>query len=234
MGKGKIKAVLYIVVFLLIAAFFCSLLTKSDEKKNGGNNDQPDQPGQTVIETPVVPADAPTAPPAPSQAPSPVYTPAPTPAPTSTPVPTPAPTPTPTPAPTPDSGGVSLGSGSFVSDTGVGINLRVDWSAVTVNASQAEVTMKVSLDSYSLHSVALPGSVTLTCGGQTGYMGSPDINIDDNSPVNTVFGTKTFTVSLASGDSATLALEANWHGGIVYSGVDLTDIYCGGPVTLSR
>ena len=100
------------------------------------------------------------------------------------------------------------------------MNIRVDWSISSVSGSQAEVTVKVSLDSYSLHLVEVPGAVT--------------VDYDGKSALNTPFGSKTFTVNISSGESISLPLSVTWHFGGKYSDVDLTDIVASGTVTASR
>ena len=76
------------------------------------------------------------------------------------------------------------------------MNIRVDWSISSVSGSQAEVTVKVSLDSYSLHLVEVPGAVTVDLNGSTATMDSPAVDYDGKSALNTPFGSKTFTVNL--------------------------------------
>ena len=95
MNKGRIKAVLLIVVFLLVVAVICSWLTGTDKKdEQPADITNPPEESSNVI---VIDPNG-------SQSTAPVTTPAPpassAPVPTPTPVPTPAPTPTPTPTPT--------------------------------------------------------------------------------------------------------------------------------------
>ena len=127
-----------------------------------------------------------------------------------------------------------LNSGSFSSNTGVPMNIRVDWSISSVSGSQAEVTVKVSLDSYSLHLVEVPGAVTVDLNGSTATMASPAVDYDGKSALNTPFGSKTFTVNISSGESISLPLSVTWHFGGKYSNVDLTDIIASGTVSASR
>ena len=215
MKKGKFAAVLFIVFFLLAVALICFWLTSKDNAAEppaadvSGSTGDGSSSGSTGTATTPTPSSAPT------------------------PTPTPAPTPTPTPAPTPEPNKL-LNSGSFSSNTGVPMNIRVDWSISSVSGSQAEVTVKVSLDSYSLHLVEVPGAVTVDLNGSTATMASPAVDYDGKSALNTPFGSKTFTVNISSGESISLPLSVTWHFGGKYSDVDLTDIVASGTVTASR
>lgn len=225
--KNKITAVLFIVVFLLVIAvvftFFSSW--KNDAPDVSANPTAPSSdPGADIITV------APTV--VPTQSPE---TPVPTSA--STPVPTPPPTPTPTPVPTPTQSVFTeseLGSGSFSSDTGAKLNIHADWSAKTVSDSQAEVTVTVYLDSYSLHLQAVPNSVNINLGGQYVSLGAPEVDYDGSAAISTELASKTFTVDLSSGQSDTYSLSVEWHFGGTYGDVELPVVECGGAVSLSR
>jgi len=225
MSKGKIKAALFIIVFLLIVAVVCSWLVG---EKDEVSTPQPDTPsGAPSIEI-IQHSSGPSAPinsAAPSQS---------VPTPTPTPEVTPTPTPEPTPSPTPVVDKVTLGSGSFRSDTGVAINLRTEWSAVTSGANTVDVTVTVSLDHYSLITAASAGAVNLSLGGNFVSMNAPAINYEGTEQLNTVFGSKTFTVELAPGASLDMPLAIEWHFGGRYSNVDLDVIECGGKIQFTR
>lgn len=234
MKKGKFAAVLFIVFFLLAVALICFWLTSKD------NAEEPplaDVSGSMEPQIVVVGPDSGTSTGDGSNSGGSAATPAPTSAPaatpTATPVPTPVPTPTPAPVVTPEPNRL-LNSGSFYSDTGVPMNLRIDWSVSTISSSQAEVTVKVSLDSYSLHLTEVPGAVSIDLNGSTASMASPAVDYDGSSKLNTVFGSKTFTVNISSGESINLPLSVTWHFGGKYSNVDLTDIAASGTVSASR
>ncbi len=243
MPRGRIKAVLFIIVFLLVAAVAATVLTSLD--KTGLMPESAETPAPVeVVETPA-PAETP-APvevvetPAPTPAPTPASTPKPTPAPTPSPTPTPAPTPALTPEPTPEPTptpepvpvGVSLGSGSFRSSTGVALNMIAEWSAVSTDGNRALVTVAVSCESHSASFSAHP--VHLMLGEQTATLTQPAISVEENVRTVTPFGSHTFTVELPASGSLTLPLAVEWQcGGITYTGVTFDVIECGGNVTLS-
>ena len=233
MKNGKFAAVLFIVFFLLAVALICFWLTGKDSAEPPAADVSGTMEPQIVVVGP----DSGTTSGDNSGTGTGTTTPAPTAAPASTPTPTatPAPTPPPTPAPavTPEPNR-QLNSGSFMSDTGVPMNIKVEWSVSTSGSSQAEVTVKVSLDSYSLHMSEVPGSVVIDLNGSTATLGNPSVNYDGNTKLNTPFGSKTFTVNLSSGESMSLPLSVTWHFGGKYSKVDLTDIVASGTVSASR
>ena len=224
MTRGRIKAILFIIVFLLVAAVIVSWLT---------GRDKPVEPPAITADmgTPDIVIDDPV----PSMTPIPVATPTPTPTPADTPAPTPAPTPTPTPTPTPEPTpepiptGEELGSGSFKSTTGTWLDIRADWTARASGDSQAQITVVVSIDSYSLHLSAVPKSVNLSLAGQFVSLDAPGVDYDGSSAINTPIATKTFTVNLAD---APYSLAVEWHFGGVYGGQPLDVIECGGSISL--
>ena len=235
MNKSKILTMLFIVVFLLIVAVICTWILSS--------GDSPDEPGEIVMptapaatSTPAAPV--PTAPPAPAPtqapAPTPVPTPVPTPAPTPAPTPTPTPAPTPAPTPTPEPAGTLITSGTFKSDTGVSLNLKADWQARAVSDSQIEITVTVSADSYALHMTGIPGSIMLSVGDIYATIDSKDVKYDGNTLLNTVFGSKTFSLNLAAGSEASYPLQVEWHFGGSYNKKNLDVIECGGTIDVIR
>ena len=228
MNKGRIKAVLLIIVFLLVVALICSWLTNTDktEEQPAENTNPPEESSNVIVIDPNGTQST-----APANTPAPAATPAPTPTPTPAPTPTPVPTPTPTPTP---QYGDSLGTGSFKSDTGLPINLRADWSVKTVSASQVEVTIKVSVDSYAIHLQAVPYAVKLNVNGEYVSMDAPAVDYDGSAATNTVFGSKTFTVNLSEGSSANIPVAIEWHFGGTYGGEQLDVLECGGTISVSR
>ncbi len=50
--------------------------------------------------------------------------------------------------------GTNIGSGSFRSDTGTGLNIRADWSAAISGQDTADITVTVYADCYSLYTTA--------------------------------------------------------------------------------
>lgn len=223
--KNKITAILFIVVFLLVVAVVFTFI--SSFKKD------PAPPDATVIPS-AEPSDAIVDyDPEPTQA---VQPPAPT-QPVNTPVPTPPPTPTPTVEPEPiqpASYGDSLGSGSFKSDTGAKLNIHADWSARTISSSQAEVTVKVILDSYSLHLQAVSNAVNINLGGQYVSLNAPAVDYDGTAALSTELASKTFTVDLAEGQAEDFSLAVEWHFNGTYGQIELPVIECGGTISLSR
>lgn len=221
--KNKITAILFVVVFLLIVAVVFTFFSSLDKRPEESPSLPSEKPSDAIIDYS----------PEPTQ---PLQTAAPT-QPVNTPVPTPPPTPTPSAEPEPSapvSYGSELGSGSFKSDTGAKLDIHADWSAKTVSGSQVEVTVKVMLDSYSLHLQAVPNSVNINLGGQYVSLDAPAVEYDGAEALTTELASKTFTVDLAEGQSHDLSLAVEWHFGGSYGNMDLPVIECGGTVSLSR
>lgn len=234
MSKGKIKTVLFLIVFLLILAVACNLLMdltqeKEDEKHGAlpsatvdpfASVPSPDTPISTIA--PVETAPQATLAPIPTAVPTPVPTIAPT------PTPTPVPTPVPVPADT------VIGSGSFKSETGVPIDIRADWTASTVDENTVKVTVEVNLISYSLHINEGYHTLNVSIGEDYRSANTPAVEHDDNTQITTRLAATEHYVTLAPGQSATVPVAVEYHFGGVYSEQELPVIECGGSITLSR
>ena len=227
MAKGKIKAVLFIVVFVLAVAIGCNALI-------GMANMKPEETEPTVdpfLMTPDVNSQTGSTA-APTVAPTVVPTVAPTVAPTIAPAPTPTPTPVPTATPAP--AGQVLGSGSFKSETGVPINIRANWTATVLDSERVQVKVEVILDSYALHIAESYGALNVSVGDQYASSNTPAVDYDGNEQLSTVLGTTTHTLNLAQGQSSSFTVAVEYHFGGTYSDQELPVIECGGSIQLSR
>lgn len=227
MTSGKIKAVLIIIVFLLIAAVVASWFVSRDEPEPEpvANIDTPVD-SAPVDDPPVVTTPEPTA-----VLITPQTTPPPTPAPT--PVPTPQPTPVPTPPPTPvPVYGETLGSGSFSSSYGLGIDLCIDWSVVTLNADEVSVSIRVSVLSGALYSQPMPLGINV--GGQYVTITANAVSYDSNALAYNTLGSQTFTVSCPSGQTTSIPVQASWNFAGSYGGTEIPVLECGGYISVTR
>lgn len=237
MSKGRIKAVLFIIVFLLVIAVAVNLLMDMQSERKADATPTDDPYANTVtpsVETqPALETPQPTPAIAPSTAPTATPVPA-------TQVPTQAPTPTPVPAATPEPvqpvipQGEVIGSGSFTSDTGTPLNLRADWTATVLDAERVEVTVNVYLVSYQIEVRELYNAVNVSVGDQYASADSPAIKWENNTKLETLLASTVHTLSLPSGSSASFSLAAQYQFGGTYSKVDLPVIECGGTIELSR
>ena len=210
MTTGKIKAVLFIIVFLLIVAVAASWFVSRDEA------------AQAEAEAAAAAAAAAAA-----------HTPAPTPVPTPKPTPAPTPAPTPTPKPTPvPVYGETLGTGSFESSYGTGLDLCVDWSVVTLNADEVSVSIRVSVLSGALHSDPMPLGINV--GGQYVTLTANAVNYDGGSLAYSTLGTQTFTVSCPAGQTTSIPVQASWNFGGTYGGNDVPVLDSGGYINVTR
>ena len=236
MNFGKVKAVFFILVFFLVLALVVNAALGLDAKKHPVQPEEPEQTEQTEI-VPEQPAQE-------TPVPIPTWAPAPTPPPANRPASNPAPqqpqqqqpqqntpvaAPTPAPTPAPRPAGQSLGSDSFRSATGAGLELVCDWSAVSAADNKAEVTLTVSIESSTIYLNEWQDCIGLRVGDQTGTLTQPALSYEGGKTTHSV-GSKTFTVSLAGGSSLPVAVE--WHYNGTYSGVALDVIECGGTINL--
>ena len=232
MDKRRIKAVIFILLFLLVMAVAVNLLLDMEKDK------------REVVHLP-----SESAAPAPTEAPAPTpvpATPAPTPVPTPTPEPTrdpyidtpatPVPTlqPLPTPTGTPLPEGEELGTGSFRSETGVGLNVRAEWTANVMDAKHVKVTMQIWLDSYSLHLIQVNNCVNVSVGESYVTANAPAVDIDDNGAHQTLLATTEHVVNLADGESRSFPVQVEYQFGGTYQQQELPVIECGGAIELKR
>ena len=237
MSKGRIKAVLFIIVFLLVIAVAVNLLMdmQSERKADAAptndpyaNTVTPSIETQPALETPqptpaIAPSTAPTATPVPA-----------TQVPTQAPTPTPVPTATPEPVQPVIPQGEVIGSGSFTSDTGTPLNLRADWTATVLDAERVEVTVNVYLVSYQIEVRELYNAVNVSVGDQYASADSPAIKWENNTRLETLLASTVHTLSLPSGSSNSFPVAVQYQFGGTYSKVELPVIECGGTIELSR
>ena len=237
MSKGRIKAVLFIIVFLLVIAVAVNLLMDMQSERKADATPTDDPYANTVtpsVETqPALETPQPTPEIAPSTAPTATPVPA-TQVPTQAPNPTHVPTATPEPVQPVIPQGEVIGSGSFTSDTGTPLNLRADWTATVLDAERVEVTVNVYLVSYQIEVRELYNAVNVSVGDQYASADSPAIKWENNTKLETLLASTVHTLSLPSGSSASFPLAAQYQFGGTYSKVDLPVIECGGTIELSR
>ena len=237
MSKGRIKAVLFIIVFLLVIAVAVNLLMdmQSERKAEATPTSDPyaNTPVPSVDTQPALETPQPTPAIAPSAAPTVTPTPA-TPVPTATPTPTPVPTATPEPIQPVIPQGEVIGSGSFTSDTGTPLNLRADWTATVLDSERVEVTVNVYLISYQIEVRELYNAVNVSVGDQYASENSPAIKWENNTRLETLLASTVHTLSLPVGSSDSFPVAVQYQFGGTYSKVELPVIECGGTIELSR
>lgn len=235
MSKGKIKAVLFIIVFLLAIAVAINLLVDMQSERKVEATPTGDPYANTVTPSIETQPAVETAQPTPAAAPSTALTATPVPA---TPVPTPTPTPVPTATPEPAQPiipqGEVIGSGSFTSDTGTPLNIRADWTATVLDSESVEVTVNVYLISYQIEVRELYDAVNVSVGDQYASANSPAIKWENNTRLESLLASTVHTLRLPSGSSASFPLAAQYQFGGTYSKVELPVIECGGTIELSR
>ncbi len=140
-----------------------------------------------------------------------------TPEPTATPAVTPTPEVTPTPVPTPEPpSGTVIGSGSFDSASGVGINTHTVWTA----AEQSDGSVKLSLSVYVRSYTVQVGqrAIGISVGGSSASGITRAISVDaPNAQTDTLIYTYTATVERGS----TINVSVDWNYKGQYSGKDI-------------
>ena len=240
----KVRAVLFIVVFLLMLAVIFALLNGMGligDKKEDKSSVDPIPPLPTATATPSptpIPSrtDAPQQEPGTSETPPIVITTEPIPSPDvsaePSPEPTPEPTPEPSPEPTPERSGELLGSGSFRSDTETALNLVVDWEVWSQPEGKAEVILTAKLESAALHTRAVP--VNMSVEETYDSVQAPAIDYDGTDRIITDMGSRSFIIDLAQGETKTFPVTAEWQFMGSYSGKTINAITCGGNITVTR
>ena len=234
MDKRRIKAVIFILLFLLVMAVAVNLLLdmEKDQREVVHLPSESAAPAPTEAPTPTpvpatpAPIPAPTATPAPTRDPY-IDTPA-TPVPTLQPLPTPEPTGTALPE------GEELGTGTFRSETGVGLNVRAEWTAKVMDAKHVKVTMQIWLDSYSLHLIQVNNCVNVSVGESYVTANAPAVDIDDNGAHQTLLATTEHVVNLSDGESRSFPVQVEYQFGGTYQQQELPVIECGGAIELKR
>ena len=197
-NNGSLLMIFLLVLVIVAASIF--ILRGSPSEK--------DTPAAKTTVTPAPPRESAT--PAPAD---PGETPAP--APSETPAPTPEPTPTPVPADA---------EGSFVSDSGTGLNVRVDWQTYAAGG-QRKLKADVSIVSYSIFASAQYKGIVLKLGDETYSADCPAIQYDGKEQIVTPVAT--FTVDAPAPGTA---VSVEWHYGGKYSGKELDVITARGIV----
>lgn len=204
-------------IILLILVLIIALLGFLILRRQAPEDDRPTEPPVTDTAQPPRNEDAdstPTPPPSDSPAPTeePVFE-------TRPPVETDAPVETPEPTETP----IPEASGSFASDTGTGLNIRVDW--YTLPGGQT-LQLEVSCLSYSIYSAAQWQSVQLSVGGRSYAADSRAVSYDGSDLV--VSPLASFTVDTPPSGSP---ISVTWNYKGSYSGKELNEITASGTIT---
>lgn len=227
MNKGKIKAILFIVLFLLVLAAAVTLLLDLERQ---------DREAAFTVPTPrgtAVPAL--TIPPVVTPVPTPVPTYMPTPAPTPVPTPIPTPPPTPAPTPTPVQVGQIIGTGTFTSETGVPMNIQANWTAKILDENRVRVTVEVNIVSYSLNILRSANALSVSVGDSYETADTPTLNVDNNTALETNhLATTEHTIPLAAGQSGSFPVQVQYLFRGVYFQRQIDTVECGGSITLSR
>ena len=132
----------------------------------------------------------------------------------------------------PNPAGKHLGSDTLTSETGVYLNIDAIWTAVTASENTAEVTVLVNLRSFSIHTPARKGALTIKLNDQQVVMDVDQLMIDTDVEKTTEMGSHTFTVPITPGQNSILDLQVSWHFDGTYSSKKIDFVETKGFVTL--
>ncbi len=140
-----------------------------------------------------------------------------TPEPTAMPAVTPTPEVTPTPVPTPEPpSGTVIGSGSFDSASGVGINTHTVWTAAEQSDGSVRLSLSVYVRSYTVQ--VGQRAIGISVGGSSASGITRAISVDaPNAQTDTLIYTYTATVERGS----TINVSVDWNYKGQYSGKDI-------------
>ena len=120
---------------------------------------------------------------------------------------------------------VADASGSFRSDTGTGLNLKVDWKTYTDAYGSRKLQVDVNALSYSFYTSALYQSIVLTVDGKDYAANSVEISYDGKDLTETPMAS--FTLDAPAAGSP---VSVVWHYKGTYSGKALEEITAGGVI----
>lgn len=142
--------------------------------------------------------------------------------PTQRPNPTAAPT---NPPPPTDPPGTSVGSGSFSSNTGTGLNMSVSWEAREQGGGTSRVYINGTVNSYTLYVMSQPVSISFG-GYSTSVMGKA-LNVTDSASQTSTSLFSTY-IDVPSGTSGSMTVSWRYNG--TYSDVQIDNIVASGNV----
>ena len=217
MTTGKIKAVLFIIVFLLVVAVICSWIVSKDPQY------EPSAATEPIL------------------TPTPVPTPDPTPEPTAvliTPKPTPVPTPTPAPLfdppaqAAPFNYGDTLASARFQSLSGTSVDIEADCSVTAIDADSVNVTVRVNALSYALYSGVVPLGISVN--GQYSTIDAAPVDYSGGTLATSFLGAQNFTVRAPAGATTNVSVSVSWQFNGTVGESYLPSLECGGSIVVTR
>lgn len=123
-------------------------------------------------------------------------------------------------------------SGSFSKFPTTYLGLYCTWSASqSIANNNSVVTIKVYVRHKQI-SVGSRSDSTVTCNNSTQTYTSPSISSSSSATVDTLIGTKSFTVGHNSDGTKSTTLSASWRFGGTYSGVSIGTITASTNITL--
>lgn len=163
-----------------------------------------------------------------SPAAEPEATPTPTPAPSETPEPTPSPEPTESPEPSePAEPVVTDAEGTLRSDTGTGLNIVAYWTLSSAGNGEAELTVRLCAESYSLQTREIWQGASLEIGGASYEFDTSSVDYEGPGMGENELGELSVTLPA---DIFPAAASVSWHFQGSYGGEELEFITASGTI----
>lgn len=209
-GIGNITSLLFLLIIIVVIIIIV-LVFSSDKQDEEPAVSEPIVSASPDVTISPEPEEMETAVPSPSEEPGPK----------------PSETPSPEPAQTPTT--ETIASGSFMSDTGTKLNLVADWTAVSAGDGQALVTIKLYVESYTLHVNSMPAAIEI--GDQKFSVTSKAVDCDsDSATVKTEIASVQTTLSLGSGGTLDIPVSSVWYFKGTYSDQEFESIEASGNI----
>lgn len=191
---------LFIIIVLIVALRSCGSddakkpneslepsLSESQQPQQGDETDAPEDPDTS-----------------PSELPSPSVSPSEEPSPSLEPTPTPTPSPTPTPTPIPSA------AGNFRSNTGMGLNVSADWTAVDAGNGKVKLKLQFFVESYALNVGKGYKNVIVTINDEKFTYDAPAITYDGKTLEKNELCTVELVLSVGADGKLNVPMTAEW------------------------
>lgn len=145
-----------------------------------------------------------------------------------TPTATVAPTPTPTPAPTPEQvSGTVIGTGSFDSSTGAGINTHTVWTATEQSNGTVKLVLAVYVRSYTVEIGQRIVNISINGSTSSGTTRAFSVNAPVSQADTLIYS---YSTNVDKGSTLSVAVDWNYKG--QYSGKDLDVISSSADISI--
>lgn len=127
-------------------------------------------------------------------------------------------------------------SGSFRSNTGTGLNLRVEWNTEKTAGREIRLTLRIFLEHYSLsvgeRSGAYAGSIRVQ-GAPERAFSTPAIRTSQNEFRSDLLTAEDYLISPDAYEDGTISVTVTWRFGGTYAGKEIDSVTARGLILFS-